>query len=189
MANVITHKKTPIYQTQVVVVVFELTFNHNYECVSVTHNYSEQLKSVFDLNDVPSYQCNPWCKETMNGFQKKFCIKVISSYKLSSPMLWLSNIPIPPKQLQQYRTNEILRLQSSQLLPTTPCTIVGQGRVVMIVFVTNAPCPSLSYKDKSKSKFKPQTTNHQNGGCVINRILQLPFEKNLPCGYGSCCSS
>ena len=42
---------------------------------------------------------------------------------------------------------------SSQLLPTTPCIVVGQGRVVVVVFVVviNAPYPSLSL-NRTKEK-------------------------------------
>lgn len=57
---------------------------------------------------------------------------------------------MPHSNYKQIRAKRSLKPQPLQLLPTTPCVVIGQGRVVVIVVVVvvdiNAPYPSLFLK-------------------------------------------
>ena len=86
--------------------------------------------------------------------------KTKSLLQILSYALTLNSFQVPHSNYKQNRPRES-KLQPSQLLPTAPCIIVGQGKVVVVAVVINAPYPSLSLKYRTKVNY-----NHQNGDCV-----------------------
>ena len=75
----------------------------------------------------------------VESFFKSNCVLQILSYALA-----LKFFPVPICNHKQNRTKE------QKLPPITPCIIVGQVRVVVVVGVINPPYPSLSLKIEPK---------------------------------------
>lgn len=103
---------------------------------------------------------------------------VITFYK-SSPMLWSWRfLPVPHSDTELNRATERNLQLSSQVLLTTPCTVVGQVRVLMVVVVIFAtPFPSLSLRNITKeSELHPPTAkNVVVCKCTLTSLSQLLF--------------
>ena len=91
----------------------------------------------------------------VESMSKTKCLLQILSYALT-----LKFFPRLHSNYKQNRARES-KLQPSQLLPTTPCIVVDQGKVVVVAVVINAPYPSLSLKNRTKVNY-----SDLNGGCV-----------------------
>ena len=123
----------------------------------------------FDLNDRPYYWCTRWSGD------KQFMWEVFKSsdiYKSSSRMLWpWSSLPVPHSNYKQWEAKKV-NYNPSQPLPTTPCIVVGQVRVVLVsLVVINAPYPS-------KIEPKKVNYNHQPPSiyqCGSGIIFLIPF--------------